>query len=108
MGEFYRFVSDPETAKICALVFLGLTGLGLSSFVYQNAKQAHLRLTEIQWVEVYGGGGVAALCGILVLGYVIVPDNADNLVDLLFLGKPFRWYWKLVQQFMQWFVRLLM
>jgi len=108
MHDLYRFVSDPWIAEILTLITFGLVCLGYLSFVWSNSKRLNIRLSTLDWAQIYFLGLLVFLTGVILLGKLIVPKNADDLLDLLGLEQilryatlRFQWFWQsIIRMFM--------
>lgn len=101
MNDLYRLVSDPGIAELLTLITFGLLCLGYLSFVWGNSKRLNLRLSTFDWAQIYFFGLLVFLTGVVLLGKLIVPANADDLLHLIGLEHAlryatlrFQWFWQ--------------
>ena len=87
MNSLYILVSDYEIAEILTIISFGLLCLAWLSFIYGNAKKLNKRLTSFQWAQTYILGVICFLAGVILLGKLIVPKNADGLLELLHIDR---------------------
>jgi hypothetical protein len=106
MRELFVFLSNISNIYPLAFIFSCVVSVGLLSFIWGNAHSANVRLSSFQWIQIYGLGLVAFLSGILILGFLIVPKNAEGLLDLLRIKYYADLYVKQVQAACLWFVKL--
>ena len=108
MYELFGIFSSVENAQMITLLVLGVLGLIWSGFVWENAKSMHKHVTMPQWIQIYGSAGVTLFCGMILLGMFIAPENADALLDLLYLRDPLLWITHHIQSVVLWMLRVLM
>jgi len=106
MNDLYRFCSDAGNAQYITLLLLGFFFVCWASWVYTNAKQTNLPLTTLEWWQIYGSGTLALLCGSLFMGFVMVPENAEKLVEILYVKEPLDWLTMQVRSVLMWLVGL--
>lgn len=108
MREIYVFVANLENARIIALIISCVATLGLGGWIWSTAKHANIELTTFGWTQVYVCGAIAFMSGSLVLGYLIVPKNADRLMDMMGVARLVDAYTRQVQAALIFIVRLAM
>ena len=108
MHELYGLFADFDRARIFTLMITTVVGIGGMSWIWGNAKQANIKLTTFDWIQIYAFGLVAFLSGMLVMGMLIVPDNADALLELIRADGVVNWLTKQVQAFLLWMIRSMM
>jgi len=106
MRELYMFLLDIDRARVIAMVISCVASLGVLSFIWSTANQANLRVTTAQWVQIYLFGFIAFISGVLVLGFIIVPKNADKLLEMTYLRYPVDAFSRQVQAALLYIVRL--
>ncbi len=108
MHNLYRLISDQGMAEILTLISFGLVCLAYLSFVWGNSKKLNTELTTYDWAQIYFFGLLVFLTGTVLLGKLIVPDNADNLLQMLKLYEPLRYATLRFQIFFQSILRMMM
>ena len=86
MSSLFTFVASYQNAEYLTIITIGLAILAYLSFIWGNANRLNVRLTLFQWTQIYVLGTMLFLCSVILLGKLIVPDNADSLLDLLHLN----------------------
>lgn len=108
MNDLYRFVSDNGIAEILTLITFGLICLGYLSFIWSNSKRLNIRLSTFDWAQIYFFGLLVFLTAVILLGKLIVPNNADDLLELIGLEKVLRYATLRFQWFWQNIIRMMM
>lgn len=108
MSDLYRIFVEFNNALLLTLVIICLASLSWISWIYGLAKQLNRRLTPFQWGQVYLAGGMCFCCGALFLGYLMYPQNAEALTELIRVKAPLGYLAKKVQAFMLMIIRGLM
>jgi len=108
MNDLYRFVSDNGIAEMLTLITFGLICLGYLSFVWGNSKRLNVRLSAFDWVQIYVLGLFVFLSAVILLGKMIVPKNAEDLLYMVGLDKPLRYATLRFQWFWQSIIRMMM
>ncbi len=108
MREIYVIVANLDNARIFALILSCMVSLGFAVWVWSTAKHANIPLTSFGWAQVYVFGMIAFMSACLVLGYLIVPKNAEKLVDLMGVERLLDAYSRQVQAALIFIVRLAM
>lgn len=81
--ELYLIVMDLNNARVIALILSGLLSLGVVGWVLDNVKKRRQPMTNLDTVTVYLFGFVSFISGVLVMGLLVVPKNADNLMEAI-------------------------
>jgi hypothetical protein len=108
MHELYKLISDPGTGEILTLITIGLICLGYLSFIWGNSKKLNIRLTSLDWAQIYTFGLIVFVTGVILLGKLIVPTNADDLLQMLHIYEPLRYLTTRYQTFLLSLLRMLM
>jgi hypothetical protein len=108
MQDLYRIFANPDNTRIIAMILSGVSSLGVVVYFLSNAKRAHLRLTNTQRFLVIAFGIIAFFSGLLTVGYLIVPKNSDNLLDLFGIRRVVDSYTQEVQRAILWLIHLAM
>lgn len=108
MAELYRAFADVSNAQIFALLVIGLVFLGMLSWVWSTSKTAGVEVTHGQWAQIYIFGLGVFLCGVLIFGLLVTPNNAENLINILYLDRPLAIVTKEIQRVVLYLIRLLM
>lgn len=87
MHQLYSLIADPEWAEIITLLTVGLLALAWLSFIWGNSKRLNTRLSGFDWASIYALGLLVFLCGVILLGKFIVPQNAKSLLETMRLDK---------------------
>ena len=104
--EIYLLVASFENARVFALIISCLVSGGLGFWIWSTAKHANLPLTTFGWVQVYIFGLISFFSGCLVMGYLIVPKNADKMMDMLGVARFVDFYTRQVQSALMFIVNL--
>ena len=108
MNDLYSFFAAKDLARMFTLVLITLFGTGGVVWVRKNAHDAGVRLTSFGLVQFYIFGLIAFLSATLVVGFMIVPDNATALLELIHAGGIVDWMTSCVQDFMLYLIKSLM
>ena len=108
MHTLFRLCADPGIVRIIAMIISGVFSGGVITYFWSNSKRSGIRMTNIQWVIIWGFGAIAFLSASLTLGFLIVPKNSDGLLELLRLDRTVNEYTRVVQGVLLWFIALMM
>ena len=108
MYQLYALFSSFERVRIFTMMLTTLLGIGGMSWVWGNAKQTNIPLTSFGWAQIYVFGLISFLSAVLVLGMLIVPDNAEALLELIHAEGIVSWLTLQVQSFLLYLVRSFM
>jgi hypothetical protein len=98
--EIYRLVADPEWGEILTIVTIGLLCMSYMSFTWSNAKRLNKRISDFQWAQIYFMGLILFISGSILLGKLIVPANADKLLEILYLDGTLKYLTSKFQSFL--------
>ncbi len=90
MMTLYSIIAAPDYAELLTLIMVILICAGYVSFVLSNAKKLDKDLTGFETVLVYTLGILAFVSGGTVFGKLFFPDNAESLLELLYLKEPLK------------------
>jgi len=107
MNDLIIIVHNFDNCRIIALVISCVVSLGIAAWIWSTAKHANLPLSTFQWAQIYFFALISFLSGVLVLGLLIVPKNAESLLDVLRIKGFVESYSRQVQGALIYIVNLL-
>ncbi|MBF0409546.1 MAG: hypothetical protein HQM10_19555 [Candidatus Riflebacteria bacterium] len=99
MAELFRVFQDFDNSMIFTMFLIGLAALGWISWVYGTASQSGLEISSSQWFQIYIAGTIIFFSGAWLLGLLLFPENAKNLMEMLYMKDPIEFLTKHVRAF---------
>ena len=85
MTELYIIVQNQENAEIITMLSIILLCVAYLSHVWKLAGLTGRRFDTWEWIQVYFFGIIIFLCSVCSFAKLVFPDNADKLLQLLYL-----------------------
>lgn len=93
----YGIVSDPDNAQIITMLGIILLGIAYIAHIWKLAGLTGRRFSTWEWIQVYFFGIIVFLCGAISFAKLAFPQNAQKLLELLYLKDILEYLTKKVQ-----------
>jgi hypothetical protein len=85
MIELYGIVSNIDNAEIITMLSIILLCVAYVAHIWKLAGLTGRRFDTWEWIQVYFFGTIIFLCSVCSFAKLVYPDNADKLLQLLYL-----------------------
>lgn len=107
MAEWFGFFSNPGNCIIPTLIALFMFFFGWFAYIWDVSNTGTRKPNNVELAQIYFTGAVCFFLGSSILGYLIVPDNAESLLDLLGVKGMLMFVNAGCQKVILWFLKLL-
>ena len=85
MMELWNIVANIDNAQIITMLSIILLCVAYVSHIWKLAGLTGRRFDTWEWIQVYFFGIIIFLCSVCSFAKLVFPENADNLLELLYL-----------------------
>ncbi len=85
MIELYGIVANIDNAEIITMLSIILLCVAYVAHIWKLAGLTGRRFNSWEWIQVYFFGTIIFLCSVCSFAKLVLPDNADQLLKLLYL-----------------------
>ena len=85
MMELWNIVANIDNAQIITMLSIILLCVAYVSHIWRLAGLTGRRFDTWEWIQVYFFGIIIFLCSVCSFAKLVFPENADNLLELLYL-----------------------
>ncbi|MBR4571132.1 MAG: hypothetical protein IKO19_10790 [Candidatus Riflebacteria bacterium] len=85
MVELYGIVANTDNAEIITMLSIILLCVAYVAHIWKLAGLTGRRFDTWEWIQVYFFGTIIFLCSVCSFAKLVLPDNADQLLKLLYL-----------------------
>ena len=85
MTELYIIVQNQENAEIITMLSIIILCVAYLAHVWKLAGLTGRRFSTWEWMQVYFFGIIIFLCSVCSFAKLVFPENAEKLLQLLYL-----------------------
>ncbi len=108
MVTLYGIVSDIDYAVIITLITLALFCVVFLVRIWDIAGITGRKFSTWEWIQIYFFSIVIFICGVVSFAKFLYPDNADKLLEILYLDKAVMFLTRGYQSFLLTLIRAMM
>jgi hypothetical protein len=108
MLELYGIVNDYDNAMIITLITIALICIALLVRIWKIAGLTGRKFSTWEWCHIYFFSIVIFFCGILTFAKFLYSENADKLLELIYLDRVMYFITKGYQEILLRIIRALL
>lgn len=97
MTELYIIVANYENAEIITMLSIIILCVAYLAHIWKLAGLTGRRFSTWEWIQVYFFGIIIFLCSVCSFAKLVFPENAEKLLQLLYLEDTLKFLTKKYQ-----------
>ena len=107
MVTLYGIVSDIDNAVIITLITLALFCVFFLVRIWDIAGITGRKFSTWEWIQIYFFSIIIFICGVVSFAKFLYPENADKLLEILYLDRAIMFLTRGYQSFLLTIIRAL-